>query len=72
MFTKHTQSEDHKVVTGNEREVIRKHAGADSAQKLGELEKDRMLQEVEDLRESKQRLQESRNAAKIQPRRLYN
>lgn len=46
-FTKHTQSEDHKIVTGKERDVIRKHAGTDSTEKLGELEKDRMLKDLE-------------------------
>jgi len=46
-FEKFTQSEEHEVISDKEREVIRKHAGSDSASNLAKAERERLLRELE-------------------------
>lgn len=46
-FVKHTQSENHEVVEGKERDAIRKVAGQESVEQLAEAEKERLLREAD-------------------------
>lgn len=51
-FTKHTQSDDYKVVNDEERDAIRRVAGNRSVDQLEEAEKDRLRKEMEQARQS--------------------
>jgi hypothetical protein len=56
MFTKHTQSEGHEVVSPEEHEVIEDHtrrAGQERVSKLNEVEQDLLRKDLEELEKHK-------------------
>jgi hypothetical protein len=49
-FSKYTQSEDHEVVADEERDAIRRVAGQRSADELAEVDREKLLIELEEAR----------------------